>query len=157
MAHSIADLAAVHQRIKEKRAALKAEYERADEDLKADQTKLRVALLQMLNATGGTSVSTPAGTVYRRTVVKAAAADWGAIWDFMKQNDAPDMVQKRLNVGYIESWLETHGKPDDPAHVANEGTSHEVWWDGSAWVQPWSGLPPGVNLHTEFDVSIRKS
>ena len=157
MTLSIADLAAVHQKIKEKRAALAAEFARVDAELKEEQATLRRHLLTLLNATGGTSVNTPAGTVYRRKVVKAAGADWAAIWEWQKQNDAPDLMQKRLNVGFIEDYIEAHGKPENPAHVANEGTPHEVWWDGSAWVQPWTAIPPGINLHTEFDVSIRKS
>lgn len=157
MAYTIADLAAAHQRIKQRRAALAADFAREDEQLKAEQVVLRQALLTMLQATGGTSVNTPAGTVYRRTVVKAAAADWGAIWQWQKEHDAPDLVQKRLNTKFITDYLEAHGKPSDPAHIANEGTPHEVWWDGKDWVKPWLAIPPGVNLHTEFDVSIRTS
>lgn len=128
MAYSIAQLAQAHQRIKDERSRRKAEFERLDEELKAQQTALRQALLVELNKTGGTSVNTPFGTVYRRTVTKSAAADWGAIWTWMKAHDAPDLVQKRLNNQFILDYMEANN----------------------------DAIPPGINLHNEFDVSIRK-
>lgn len=129
MTYTIADVAGAHQRIREKRSALKSAFDAEDEALKAEQTALRVHLLVMLQATGGTSVNTPSGTVYRRTVVKAAAADWSAIWAWQKEHDAPDLVQKRLNTSFITEFMEANNDE----------------------------IPPGINLHTEFDVSIRKN
>lgn len=29
-------------------------------------------------------------------------------------------------------------KPADPGHIAHAGTEHEVWWDRTAWVRPWT-------------------
>lgn len=29
-------------------------------------------------------------------------------------------------------------KPTEESHIAHAGTAHEVWWDGAAWVEPWS-------------------
>lgn len=138
MTYTIADLARAHGKIRDERSRRTAEYARVDEDLKTEQVMLRQHILKMLTATGGTSIRTPYGTVYRRTVTKSAAADWGAVWDWMKEHDAPDLVQKRLNNQFILDMIEAQRPPGAE--------------DGSYAVT----LPPGINLHQEFDISIRK-
>jgi hypothetical protein len=60
--------------------------------------------------------------------MKAGAADWGAIWDWMKEHDAADLLERRLKVGFIQQYMED-----------NEGA-----------------VPPGINIHREFEVSVRR-
>jgi hypothetical protein len=36
-----------------------------------------------------------------------------------------------------EAAADTSGKPQDPAHIAHEGSESEVWWNGEDWVAPW--------------------
>lgn len=117
-----------HNAIRDARTARRHAWEQEDALLEADQQKLKAFLLANLNATGTKSFATEHGTVYRREVLKPSAADWGAIWDWMKANDAPDLVERRLKVTFIKGYMEENG----------------------------GQLPPGINVHREFEVSVRR-
>lgn len=117
-----------HNAIRDARAAKRKVFDTEDALLEADQHKLKVWMLDILNKTGAKSVVTDQGTVYRREVLKPSAADWGAIWEWAKDNDGFDIVERRLKAGFIKEFME-----------ANEGR-----------------LPPGVNVHREFEVSVRR-
>lgn len=117
-----------HNAIRDARTAKRHAWEEEDAKLEADQHKLKVLLLDVLNQNGAKSIATAQGTIYRREVVKPSAADWGAIWDWMKKNDAPDLVERRLKVKFITDYQEENG----------------------------GQLPPGINVHREYEVSVRR-
>jgi hypothetical protein len=117
-----------HQAIKAARTAKRHAWEQEDADLEADQQKLKVFMLEILNATGTKSMVCEHGTVYRREVLKPSGADWGAIWDWMKEHDAADLVERRLKVTFIKDYMDQN--------------------DGA--------IPPGINVHREFEVSVRR-
>jgi len=117
-----------HNAIKNARASARRAYEAQDADMEEDQKKLKAWLLGQLNVTGAKSIVTALGTVFRREVMKPSAADWGAIWAWMKEHDAPDLVERRLKVTFIKEYM-----------AANAGA-----------------LPPGINIHREFEVSVRQ-
>lgn len=118
----------VHQRIKDARAALKQTFEQQDSELESQQQKLRAVILQHLNATGAQSIATAHGTAYRREVLKPSASDWTAIWDWMKQNDGFEIMERRLKAGFVKEYMEQHN----------------------------GALPPGVSAHYEYEVSVRR-
>lgn len=118
-----------HNAVKDARTAARRAWEAADLLLEEDQQKLKVFMLALLNQTGTKSMVTDHGTVYRREVMKPSAADWGAIWTWMKEHDAPDLVERRLKVGFLKEYMENN--------------------DGA--------LPPGINAHRVFEVSVRRA
>lgn len=117
-----------HQAIKDARTAKRHAWEAEDAELEVDQQKLKAFMLQVLNATGTKSMACEHGTVYRREVLKPSGADWGAIWEFAKANDASEIFERRLKVGFIKEYMD-----------ANNGA-----------------IPPGINVHREFEVSVRR-
>lgn len=121
-------LVEAHQAIKDARTAKRHAWEAEDALLEADQQKIKAVLLHMLNESGAKSFATDRGTVYRREVMKPSAADWGAIWTWMKEHDAPDLVERRLKVGFIQEYMEEHA----------------------------GAIPPGINVHRVFEVSVRR-
>lgn len=116
-----------HQAIKAARTARRHAWEKEDLALEEDQHKLKVLLLELLNQQGAKSIATAHGTVYRREVMKPSAADWGAIWAWAKANDAMEIFEKRLKAKFISDFQEENG----------------------------GNLPPGINVHREFEVSVR--
>lgn len=125
---NLAQLVQVYTAIRDARAAKKAAYEALDAEMEADQQKLRAMMLGKMNETGAKSIATGHGTVIRSEKLKPSAADWGAIWTWMKENDAPDLLERRLKTTFIKEFMENN--------------------DGA--------LPPGVNVHREYEISVRR-
>lgn len=121
-------LVRVYLKIRERRSALKRAFEEEDRALRASQDKLEVALLASLNATGAQSVKTGAGTFYKQTDLKPSGSDWNALYRWIAENDAFDALERRIKKGFIVDYMEEH--------------------DGD--------LPPGVSVHRESVVRVRK-
>ena len=115
--------------IRDARTVRRHAWEKADAELEKDQNALRAFLLDILNKSGAQSVRTQGGTVYRTERIKPSAADWGAIWAWAVENDAPDIFERRLKSGFIKEFMDEH--------------------EGAA--------PPGVNVHREFEVAVRRA
>lgn len=118
----------IYTTIRDARAAKRHAWEKEDAALEEDQHKLKVLMLDLLNQTGAKSIATTHGTVYRSEKIKPSAADWGAIWQWMKDNDGFDLMERRLKSTFIKTYMEEN--------------------DGA--------IPPGVNVHREYEVSVRR-
>lgn len=114
--------------IRDARAVKRHAWEAEDVALEADQQKLKALMLGLLNDNGATSIKTDHGTAYRREVLKPSAADWNAIWEWMVANNCPDLVERRLKVTTIKEYMEQN--------------------DGA--------IPPGINVHREYEVTVRR-
>lgn len=114
--------------IRDARTARRHAWEKVDAELEEDQHKLKVFMLELLNRNGAQSIKTSAGTVYRSERAKVSGADWGAIWAWAVENDAMDIFERRLKAKFITDYMEENG--------------------GVA--------PPGINVHREFEVSVRR-
>lgn len=117
-----------HNAIKDQRTAKRHAWEAEDAELETKQLKLKALLLAQLNAAGATSIKTEKGTFYKSIRIKPSAADWSAIWEWMKANDALDLLEARLKSTFIRKYMEDHG----------------------------GALPPGVNVIQEYEVSVRR-
>ena len=117
------------QAIKDARTVKRHAWEAEDLALEEDQHKLDMLLLNLLNQQGAQSISTEHGTVYRSLKLKPSAADWGAIWDWIVADPARgEIMEKRLKAAFIKQFMEDN--------------------DGA--------IPPGVNIHREYEVAVRK-
>lgn len=125
------DLAAVaraHLKIRDARAQLKQEFETKDDELKGQQAQLEGFMLAHLDQHGMESVRTDAGTFFRQVSIKPNIVDDAAFFGWIKTNDAFDALERRVKVGFIKEFSETH--------------------DG--------GLPPGIHVAREWVVRVRK-
>lgn len=116
-------------RLRDARSQLKQAYEQQDKKLVEAQEKMSAQLMQFLNQSALESVKTSSGTVYREKVNKPTGADWDAIYSFIKENDAFEMLERRVKKNFVEEYMETH-----------EGTP-----------------PPGVSVYTEYNIRIRRN
>jgi len=115
--------------MREARAALKKEYDTADGELKGKQVRLEAVMLDHLNTTGTESVRTEAGTFFRQEKIRPSASDWQAFYDWIKENDAFDALERRVKATFISEHMEMN--------------------DGE--------LPPGISIHREFEVRVRRA
>lgn len=114
--------------IRDARTARRHQWEKDDAALEADMHKLKVFMLDLLNRTGAQSIKTEAGTVYRSEKIRPSAADWGAIWEWAKENNAAEIFERRLKATFVKEYMEENG----------------------------GALPPGINVHREFEVAVRR-
>lgn len=121
-------LARVWRKIDDARGVLKAEFEAKDRELETQQDEVSRILNDAMAAMNAKKIDTAAGVIERKQQYKPSAADWGAIYRFVVENDAFEMLHKRLSSTFIQTWAEEHA----------------------------GDLPPGVNVYTEFKVGVKK-
>jgi len=129
MPANLSKIVQAYSAIRDARTAKRHAWEAEDLALEEDQHKLKVIMLDLLNATGAKSINTDYGTVYRSEKIKPSAADWTAIYGWIAENpERFELLEKRLKSTFVKEFMEE-----------NEGA-----------------IPPGVNVHREFEVSVRR-
>jgi hypothetical protein len=104
-------------------AAAKAEVK----VFKEKMFKLEGWLKQKADEDGVTSFKTDSGTAFLTTTDFAAVADWDAVLTFIRDNDAYDMLEKRVSKMAVRGYIEAN-----------------------------KSVPAGVNYGTKLDINIRK-
>ena len=122
-------LVRVYLKIKGERERLSAEFKEADGKLVEQQDTIKSALLDHLKDTGAKSVTTDAGTFYRQIKQKYWTSDWESMHQFILEHEVPEFLEKRLHQGAVRGFLEEN--PDL--------------------------LPKGLNVDSEFAVTVRKA
>lgn len=121
-------LAKVYRKMQAKLQQLTAVYETEAAALKAQQDQVKEALKTQMLALGVKSVNTEEGIVILSTKTRYWPQDWDAFKEFVKENDALDLFEKRVAQTNMATWLQ-----DNPTLV-----------------------PPGLNSSSEYAVSVRK-
>ena len=124
----IEKLTKVYIKIRDKRAELSAAFKAEDTVLVAQQDKIKTALLDYCKVENANSINTPAGTVIRSITTKYWTSDWESMYRFVIDNEVPEFFTKSLNQTNVKAYLEEN--PEE--------------------------LPPGLNVDSEYVVSIRK-
>lgn len=105
------------------------EHEAALGELEAQMQSVRQALLGYCKDHNVESVRTTEGSFYRTLKRRYWTNDWEAMGRFIVEHGVPDLLEKRLHQANTQSFLEQH--PDL--------------------------LPPGLNVDSEFTVTVRKT
>lgn len=116
-------------KIRDKRSEIKKAFDAEDTALKAKLTLLEGAMLQTLNSTNSDSIRTDGGTFYKQEDVTPSGSDWAAFYDWVKQNDAFDALERRIKKTFITEYME-----------ANDGA-----------------IPPGVSVYRQFVCRVRRN
>ena len=109
------------------RAALQ-ELDAQIEAIKEQQQEVKNEIKDRMRALGTKSLKTDFGTVSLMEKTRYYTQDWDSFKRFVIEQDAVDLLEKRISQTNIRTFLE-----ENPALV-----------------------PPGLNSDTEFDVSVRK-
>lgn len=129
-APTMEQIVGVYGKIKDARTAKRHAWEAEDAELEKQQDRLKAYMLDILNKTGAKSIATSVGTAYRREKIRPSASDWTMFYDWIQQDpERFEALEKRIKVGFIADYMENND---------NE-------------------LPPGVNIHREFEVAVRRT
>jgi len=126
---SPAKLVKVYLKMREARNALVKEQEKALQGLEDGMQQVRNALLAHCKTHGIESVRTENGLFYRSIKKRYWTNDWEAMGKFVLEHKVPELLEKRLHQGNTEEFLKQN--PDL--------------------------LPPGLNVDSEYTVTVRKA
>jgi hypothetical protein len=121
-------LAKVYRKIYAKVQDLTKEYESKIEELKAQQDEIKNAMKDQMMALGTNSVKTDEGTIILAQKVRYYTDDWDSFKQFVVDNDALDLFERRISQKNMALFLE-----DNPGLV-----------------------PAGLSSLSEVSVTVRK-
>lgn len=121
-------LARVYRKMQARIQELTTAYETEVETLKAQQDAVKTALKDKMLALGVKSVTTEEGMVILSTKTRYSTQDWDSFKQFVVENDALDLFEKRIAQTNMASFLN-----ENPGVV-----------------------PPGLNSNSEYSISVRK-
>ena len=110
---------------------MKAAKENLDAEVKKIDTQMgqvKAALLAYCKDQNVESVRTSEGLFYRSVKKRYTTNNWEAMGKFVLEHQVPELYEKRLHQGNIQQFLEEH--PDL--------------------------LPPGLNVDSEYTITVRK-
>jgi hypothetical protein len=123
MEPNVDQVIAAYLKLRYKKDAIEAEAKDRVKELKDKMAKFEAWLKVRADEQGVTSFKTPHGTAFITTTDFANVADWDAVLDFIRTNEAYDMLEKRVSKTAVRSYIEA--TKEVPAGV-NYGTKLEV-------------------------------
>lgn len=124
---SVDAVVATYMKLRAKKDAIEAQVKSEVDGIKQQMEKIEAWIKEQADAQGVTSFKTNHGTAFLTTVDYAIVADWDAVLNYIRENEAYDMLEKRVSKTAVRGYIE------------NTKT-----------------VPPGVNYGTKLEVSIRK-
>jgi hypothetical protein len=99
-------LVAVYRRIRSAIEEREAEHAKEIEALKEKLEMVSDKLLKICNDQNLDSLRTPEGTVTRRVKSRYWTTDWSSMYNFIKDNEAPFLLEQRIHNGNMKQFLE---------------------------------------------------
>lgn len=124
---TIENVVGLYVRLRNDKDRVVAKAKAETEELDKKMAVIEAHLLLLMEKDGVDSFKTSAGTAYKTTQDFANIANWDAFIEHVKQNNAWNLLEKRVSKTAVRGYLEE----DQP-------------------------VPPGVNYGTRVDVVIRK-
>jgi multidrug efflux pump subunit AcrB len=121
------DVIATYMKLRNEKEAIEAEIKSQVAGLKAKMDKIEAWLKEQADAQGVTSFKGKHGTAFLTTTDYANVADWDAVLEFVKTNEAFDMLEKRVSKIAVRGYIERN-----------------------------KSVPAGVTYGTKIDVTVRK-
>lgn len=115
-------LVTAYVNIRDKRDELRREYNDADAGLSEKIEKIKGVLLALYKERGVESLRTAAGTATRMVKTRYSAPDWTAFVEFVKENDAIDLLEKRIAQTNFRQFVEENPDVVVPVRADSEYT-----------------------------------
>jgi hypothetical protein len=119
----------VYIKMRDKRAQMKAAYEAEDVKIKEQMDLVEANLLEICKSTGADSIKTAHGTAIKSVQTRYWTGDWAAMHKFIRDNDALDLVERRISQLNMKNFLREN--PDL--------------------------MPTGLNVDNKYTVTVRRS
>jgi hypothetical protein len=127
MSVNVDQVIAAYMTLRAKKDAIEGEVKTKVAEIKAKMDKLESWIKTQADEQGVTSFKTKHGTAFLTTTDYANVADWDSVLDFIKTNDAFEMLEKRVSKTAVRNYVEND-----------------------------KFVPPGVNYGTKLEVNVRK-
>lgn len=127
MTVNVDDVVATYMKLRSQKESIEAEVKDRVSTIKAKMEKLEAWIKEQADAQGVTSFKTKHGTAFLTTTDYANVADWDAVLDFIRTQEAFDMLEKRISKIAVRGYIEAN-----------------------------KAVPPGVNYGTKLEINIRK-
>lgn len=124
---NVGDVIRTYMKLRDQKAAIEAQVKDEVSTIKAKLEKLEAYLKTQMDAQGLTSFKSDYGTAFLTTTDYANVADWDAVLGFIRDNEAFDMLEKRVSKIAVRGYIEEK-----------------------------KSVPPGINYGTKLEVNIRK-
>lgn len=125
----VGKLVRVFIKMRDKRDQLRKKFETEEAEIEEQMDMVKAELLKACESLGASSFRTDHGQVIRTVKTRYWATDWAAMHEFLKENDALDLLERRIHQTNMKQYLEAH--PDQ--------------------------LPPGLNADSHYEVTVRRS
>lgn len=127
MSVNVNEVIAAYMKLRGQKEGIEAEAKAKVLAIKVKLEKFEAWLKEQADQQGVTSFKTPHGTAFLTTTDYANVADWDSTLNFIRENEAYDMLEKRISKIAVRSYIEQN-----------------------------KAVPPGVNYGTRLEVNIRK-
>ena len=127
MTVNVDDVVATYMKLRSQKESIEAEVKDRVSTIKAKMEKLEAWIKEQADAQGVTSFKTKHGTAFLTTTDYANVGDWDAVLGFIRENEAFDMLEKRISKIAVRGYIEAN-----------------------------KAVPPGVNYGTRLEVNVRK-
>ena len=124
---NVGDVIRTYMKLREQKAAIEAQTKEQLVGLKHKLDKLEAYLKAQMDAQGLTSFKSDFGTAFLTTTDYANVDDWDKTLTFIRDNEAFDMLEKRVSKIAVRGYIEEN-----------------------------KAVPPGVTYGTKLEVNIRK-
>ena len=101
-------LAEIYVKVRDARNALKERFEEEDTVLKEQLDTLAGKMLELCKDIDADSIRTTAGTIIRKVDTRYWTTDWDAMYQFVEENDAFPLLEKRIHQTNMKQFLEEH-------------------------------------------------
>lgn len=128
MSLTVDDVIAKYMRLRAKREAIENETKERVRSIKENMSKIEAWLKAKADQDGVTSFKTAHGTAFLTTTDFASVADWDAVLEFIRQEEAYDMLEKRVSKAAVRGYIEANKE-----------------------------VPPGITYGTRVDINVRKA
>lgn len=108
---------------------LRRSYESQDKEIQDQMNMIQSEILSFCKNSGLDSLKTKYGTAMRSVKERYWCTDWDSFRNFVKENDAIDLFEKRIHQTNMKQFMETNPEL----------------------------LPPGMNIEREYSITIRKA
>jgi hypothetical protein len=99
-------LADIYIKIRDRRDELKRNFEEEYAKLGEQLDVLSSEMLELCKENNADSIKTPAGTIMRRVETRFWTNDWDSFYDFVNEEDAFGLFEKRIHQGNMKQFLE---------------------------------------------------
>lgn len=99
-------LAEIYIRIRDSRAELKEKFDVEDANLKEQLDLISEKMLAICHEQHADSIKTQAGTIIRKVDTRYWTSDWESMYNFVQENDAFPLLEKRIHQTNMRQYLE---------------------------------------------------